>query len=202
MQTTKLISSISYNTPEFLRGKLLDLVRQGIIEYAHWIWHSPEEDEKKAHAHVVLKPNRRLDTSRLRNEFIELICGEEKPRCILPFCSSKISDWILYGVHDSAYLLRKNQKRQYHYEQSDIETTEPDLLAEQWRECHEGDNARVAQIIELAQQGFDWVDLLKMGIIPINQLFQYRELFFTFKDNNYTYRNGKEGHHEGYLDRS
>lgn len=195
MQTTKLISSISYNTPEFLRGKLRDLVRQGIIEYAHWIWHEPEEDEKKPHAHLVLKPNRRLDTSKLRNEFIEPVVGEEKPRGILPFNTSKMSDWILYGVHDRVYLLRKCQKRQHHYEQSNIETTEPDLLVEHWRECHEGEDSRVAQIIELAQQGVEWVEILKMGIIPINQLFQFREVFFTFVGEK-TDRADRKGHED------
>jgi len=195
MQTTKLISSISYNTPAFLRGKLYDLVRQGIIEYAHWIWHNPEEDEKKEHAHLVLKPNRRLDTSKLRNEFVEPVTGEEKPRGVLPFTPSKMNDWILYGVHDRVYLLRKCQNRKHHYEQKDIETTEPDLLNEHWRECHEGEDSRLTQVIELAGQGMTWPELLKTGLIPVNQLFQYREVFMTFV-SPVTERADRKGHED------
>lgn len=195
MQTTKLISSISYNTPAFLRGKLYDLVRQGIIEYAHWIWHNPEEDEKKDHAHLVLKPNRRLDTSKLRNEFVEPVTGEEKPRGVLPFTPSKMNDWILYGVHDRVYLLRKCQNRKNHYEQKDIETTEPDLLQEHWRECHEGEDSRLTQVIELAGQGMTWPELLKTGLIPVNQLFQYREVFMTFVSPA-TQRADRKGHED------
>lgn len=193
MQTTKLISTISYNTPDFLKGKLYDLVRQGIIEYAHWIWHEPEEDEKKPHAHLVLKPNRRLDTSKLRNEFTEPLTGEEKPRGVLPFQSSKMNDWLLYSVHDKIYLLRKCQTRQHSYERSDLHTTEPDLLEEDWRNAHEGEDSRMQKVIELAQNGVEWQDILKMGFIPINQLFQFRDLFFTFVKPG-TDRNGREGH--------
>ena len=193
MQTGKLISTISYNTAEFLKGKLNDLVRQGIIEYAHWVHHRPEEDEKKAHAHVVLKPNRRLDTSALRNEFVEPVAGEEKPRGVLPFQSSKMNDWLLYAVHDVAYLLRKNQNRKERYSRSDLLTTDADLLDEDWRAAHEGEDSRVKQVIELAQRGVSWVELLKTGLIPINQLFQYREVFMQFYTPE-TDRNGREGH--------
>lgn len=196
MQTTKLISSISYNTPEFLKGKLYDLVRQGIIEYAHWIWHEPEEDEKKSHAHLVLKPNKRLDTSKLRNEFVEPLVGEEKPRGILPFECSKMNDWVLYAVHDTAYLLRKNQKRSRHYQREDILTTEPELLQEHWRASHEGEDTRITQVIELAQNGVSWADIVRMGLIPITQLFQFRELYATFVCGE-TDRNGRAGHSEG-----
>lgn len=194
MQTSKLISAISYNTPEFLAGTLRRLVKQGLIEYAHWIYHKPEEDEKKEHAHLVLKPNKRLDTSALRKEFVETVAGEDLPRGILPFQSSKMGDWMLYAVHDVAYLVRKCQKRREHYKREDIHTTEPDLLSEHWRECHEGEDSRVAQVIELAEQGLEWRDLIKLGFIPVNQLFQYREIFMSFCCG--TDRGGKGGHDE------
>lgn len=75
MQTTKLCSTISYNTPAFLAGTLRRLCDSGLIEFAHWIFHKAEEDETKDHFHVVLKPNRRLDTEALRKEFKELQLG-------------------------------------------------------------------------------------------------------------------------------
>lgn len=195
MQTTKLISTVSYNTPDYLSGRLRSLVSQGIIEYAHWIWHQPEEDEKKIHAHVILQPNRRLDTSALRNQFTELVVGEDKPRGVLPFKPSKMRDWILYAVHDPIYLTTKNQSRKTTYKNTDILTTEPDLLKDDWRDAHEGDDTRMRQVIELSERGIDWMDILKSGLIPVNQLFQYRNIWeCCFKPK--TERNGREGHDE------
>lgn len=194
-QTTKLISSISYNTPDFLKGKLYDLVRQGILEYAYWIFHNPEEDEKKSHAHFVVKPNRRLDTSALRNMFVEPIKGEEKPRVVLPFRPTlRISDWILYNAHDSAYLIRKGETRKIHYEQKDFLATDLDLFDEDWRDCHRANDSKIPILKELADKQVPWVDVVAMGFLPVNQLFQYKDIFFTFAEHNKTFRNGRKGH--------
>lgn len=195
MQTTKLISTVSFNTPGYLSGRLHSLVEQGIIEYAHWIWHTPEEDETKAHAHVVLQPNKRLDTSALRNQFVELVTGEDKPLCVLPFKPSKMRDWILYAVHDTIYLTTKNQSRKTTYKKTDLHTTEPDLLDDDWRDAHDGDNTRLHLVIELSERGIDWLDILKSGLIPVNQLFQYRSIWECCYRRK-TDRNGKEGHDE------
>lgn len=198
MNTSRLISTISYNTPAFLSGKLRDLVRQGIIEYAHWIEHKAEEDEKKDHFHLILKPNKRINTGALQNEFKEPVAGEEKPRGVLPFNNSKMADWILYAVHDAAYLVRKNkQQRKFSYQREDIKTTEPDLLDEDWKEAHEGEDTRLKQVIDLAQKGIDWRAVLQLNIIPTNQLFQFKEVFFTFyEEPNKTERKGRKGHED------
>ena len=195
MQTTKLISTVSYNTPVYLSGRLYSLVEQGIIEYAHWIWHTPEEDEKKAHAHVVLQPNKRLDTSALRNQFTELVAGEDKPLCVLPFKPSKMRDWILYAVHDIVYLTTKNQSRKTTYKKTDLQTTEADLLDDDWRSAHEGEDTRLRLVIELSERGIDWMEILKSGLIPVNQLFQYRTIWECFYRRK-TDRNAKGGHDE------
>lgn len=195
MQTTKLISTVSYNTPEYLSGRLRTLVEQGIIEYAHWIFHTPEDDEKKTHAHVILQPNKRLDTSALRNQFTELVAGEDKPRCVLPFKPSKMRDWILYAVHDTIYLTSKSQTRKFTYKKTDLHTTEPDLLEDDWRDAHEGENTRMRLVIELSERGVDWMDILKSGLIPVNQLFQYRKIWECFFMRK-TDRNGRGVHDE------
>ena len=194
MQTTKLISSISYNTPEFLKGKLCDLVRQGILDYAHWVFHKPEDDETKTHAHIVVKPNRRLDTSALRNLCIGPVIGEDKPRGVLPFrFSQRMSDWVLYSAHDPIYLLRKNETRRYHYEQSDFHSTDLDLLDEDWRECHRGSDSKIPILRDMAEAGQTWAEVLSQNFLPVNQLFQYKEIFFTFLQHK-TQRDGREGH--------
>lgn len=194
MQTTKLISTVSYNTPNFLRGKLHSLVASAVIEYAHWVVHQPEEDETKSHIHLVLKPNRRLDTSALRNEFIEKLADEEKPRGVLPFRStSRISDWMLYSAHDVGYLLRRGETRKHSYDLPCFLSTCQDLLEEDWRDCHRSDDSKIPLLREYAKQGKTWVDILQLGFIPTNQLFQYKDVFFTFLQAH-TERNGRKGH--------
>lgn len=193
MQTSRLISTISYNTPSFLAGRLADLVKGGIIEYAHWVHHEPEQDEKKDHFHLVLRPNKRLDTSALHKQFVELPVGSASPLGVMPFQTSKMTDWLLYAVHDAAYLIQKGQKRSRAYKFEDIKTTEPDLLDVQWKEAHEGENTRMRQVIEMAESGVDWSELLRRGIVPPAQLFAFREVFFTFAQQK-TDRAGRAGH--------
>lgn len=196
MQTTKLISTVSYNTPNFLSGKLRSLVSSAVLEYAHWVIHEPEEDETKSHIHVVVKPNRRLDTSALRNEFVEKLADEEKPRCVLPFRStSRMSDWLLYSAHDTQYLLRKGETRKHSYELAQFGSTCRELLEEDWRECHRTDDSKIPLLREYAKQGKSWVDILQLGFIPTNQLFQYKDVFFTFVQAH-TERNGRKGHED------
>lgn len=196
MQTTKLISTISHNTPNFLRGKLYSLVSSAVLEYAHWIIHEPEDDETKRHIHVVVKPNRRLDTSALRNEFLEKLADEEKPRGVLPFRStSRMSDWLLYCAHDVQYLLRKGETRKHSYDLKQFGSTCEDLLQEDWRDCHRQDDSKIPLLQEYAKQGKTWLDIVKMGFIPIPQLFQYKDIFLILQEAH-TDRNGRKGHED------
>lgn len=195
-QTSKLISTISYNTPLFLKGKVYDLVREGILEYGYWIWHEPESDETKQHAHLLVKPNRRLDTSALRNQFVEPVAGSDKPLGVQPFrASNRVGDWLLYCSHDAQYLIRKGQTRVHHYTSKDFNSTDEDLFADDWRECHSTTDSKIPLLQEMAENGVSWVEVLKMGFIPVNQLFQYKDIFFAFCDRS-TNRNGRKGHED------
>lgn len=193
MQTTKLCSTISYNTPSFLEGTLRRLCESGLLEFAHWIYHEAEEDEKKPHFHVVVKPNRRLDTEALRKEFRELQMGKSEPLVVQPFKSSKMVDWILYGVHDVAYLLEKGQTRKFHYSKEDFHTTEPDLFEDDWNEAHQSQNGTLRLLQEFAAECMDWEDICHH--VPINQFFQYRELYLALLHRQ-TWRNGRQGHED------
>lgn len=195
MQTSKLISTISFNTSAFLRGRCFDLVRQGLIEYAYWIEHKPEEDEKKSHFHVLIKPNKRLDTSALRNVFVEVVAGEDKPRGVLPFQTSKTADWLQYAIHDIGYLIQKGQDRRWHYDRADVQSTDPENLEEDWRGLVGGANALVPRLEAMAKAGQSWKEVLSSNFLPVNQLFQYKEIFFAFKDPK-TARGGHYDHIE------
>lgn len=195
-QTSKLISTISFNTPVFLLRRLNELVDKGVIEYAHWIWHRPEQDETKSHAHVLVKPNRRLDTSALRNEFKELEPGEEKPRGVLPFrTTQKVADWVLYSAHDPLYLARKGEARLEHYDRPDFKSTDEDLFEEDWRDCHRSDDSKLALLKDMIRLNKPWAEVVGMGFLPVNQLFQYKDIFFTLLQHT-TDRGGRAGHDE------
>lgn len=181
MQTSRLISTISYNSSAFLSGRLSDLVKKGVLEYAHWILHKPDSDEKKSHFHLVLQPNKRLNTEALRKEFVELSSDSSKPLGVQPFRVSKMSDWLLYAVHDRAYLLQKGLQRSIFYGFDDLQSTEPDFLLQQWREASEGENQRLKQVLDLVAAGEDFMSLVQRGVIPLNQYFQYRDLVLTLQ---------------------
>ena len=62
MRTKGLVSTISYNTPEFLELKLQELYKKHTISDYMFIQHIAEEDEKKDHIHLLIEPNTLIDT--------------------------------------------------------------------------------------------------------------------------------------------
>lgn len=102
--TAKPISTISYNTEPFLEKVLIGLISSHKVEMAYYIKHKGEDGDKD-HFHVYIVPNKRLDTAVLRDEFQEPCPDNEIPLGCMRFQSSKVSDWLLYAVHDKRYLL-------------------------------------------------------------------------------------------------
>lgn len=183
MKTKRLIASISYNTPEFLRATLQRLRDSGVIDWGHWIYHKAEEDEEKDHAHLVVMPSRQLDTNALSKEFQQLDPEKpEKPLGVIQwrFCSS-LDDWLLYGIHDPGYLASKAQVRRYHYSREEMVSTDPDLLGEQWREVNLAKYGLGEQVAAAAKEGVPWDNVLCSGLIPPAQWTFWREVYFSVK---------------------
>ena len=129
MKTTKPIATISFNTEEYLRLKLDELIRSQIITFYAYIPHLKEEDENKDHIHVFLQPNKPVDLLELRNFFKQKDpSGNEKPLGTINFTPSKWVDWFYYSIHDRAYLLNKGESRKYTYSFSDVRTSDLDEL--------------------------------------------------------------------------
>ena len=99
MQTSKAISTISYNSIEFLDSVLDSLLRSHIIDYYMYIQHIGEDDglgdKEKDHIHLYLYPNKRINTADLDSYFIEPIPNEMPLKCI-QWNTSNPDDWILY----------------------------------------------------------------------------------------------------------
>lgn len=212
MNTISLISNISYNTPEFFEAKIKALSSgdNRLIDWAHWIIHQPEDDEKKSHIHFVLKPSRRIDTNALRKEFLEspallveaksqrgepITDDDLKPLGVLPFDKTKnISDWLLYSIHDVRYLLKKGQVRRHHYEKSDVKSTDPDFLQVQWSDTIDPLQAMTERVLELRAQEKTFGEILAAGLVPPNMVYYFHTLYYETPIPSKTDRAGKRGH--------
>lgn len=131
MKTSKPISTISFNTPQYLRLKLDELLKCGKISFWAFIQHLPEDDEggKKEHIHLYVEPSKMLQTDDLKREFMEPNpSNPTKPLGCISFISSKFGDWYMYGLHDKRYLASKGQSRKYHYHAEQMISPDEDDL--------------------------------------------------------------------------
>lgn len=106
MATQKPLSTISYNSEEFLREKLEDWIKAHIIQSYMYIKHKGEDGDKD-HIHLRIEPNKRVDPMDLQENLREYDGKNIKPLGCRPFRPSKEEDWILYAVHDKDYLKLK-----------------------------------------------------------------------------------------------
>jgi hypothetical protein len=180
MKTKKLISTISYNTKDFLTTVCNRLVDKKIIEYWFAIYHESEADESKAHIHLCLCPTSAIDTVNLRDEFnqVDIDHPDMKPLGVMPFrCSKSFTDWYLYGIHHKGYLMSKNESRFWHYCFDDVFGSDLDLLHEMVNEIDMGRYRCYELIFEAVEKGVTFSSLLASGLIPLGWIYQFRELF-------------------------
>lgn len=172
MRTSKPISTISYNTEDYLKNVIEKWRKNGIIEYAMWIRHEPEQDEKKAHYHVFIKPAKLIQTMDLENDSMELDpYNPEKPLKMISFRVSKESDWVLYGIHDKAYLQEKGLEREKHYDLQDIQATCHDTLTDIIACLSDERKGRIEyRIMECVDRGMSWGQIVGSGLIPLRHM--------------------------------
>lgn len=183
MRTKRLVSTIGYNTEAFLASVLQRLYDSGVIEWAHYILHQPEEDEGKAHWHIVVQPSKAIDTRALAREFDEVdITKPGKPLTVQEFRFTKsLDDWLLYSIHDAGYLAAKAQTRQFHYAREDVRSTSPDLLLEQWHEVNLAKYGLGERLSQAVVRGFSWEQVVASGLIPPAQWTFWREVYYSMK---------------------
>lgn len=193
MKTSKPFSTISYNSADFIKVKLGDLVNRRKISFYAYVDHLPEEDEKKSHKHLYIVPNGQINTDELLDLLIEADPSHpDKPLGCIQFRSSKFGDWYLYALHNVDYLGSKGQSRKYRYSIDDVVCSDSDYLME---EVHQIDLSKLSKIKALNQAVKDKVpfeQLLMTGQIPVQQVYAFRQAYEMISD--YTYRNGRESH--------
>lgn len=132
MRSRNPISTISYNSDDFLRRKLDGFVRTGELAYWAFINHKAEDFERRDHKHVFMLPDKLVDTSQLQSELCELHDDGSIDTCKL-FRPSKWGDWYYYALHDPAYLACKydnDKPKKYRYLPENVVVSDPDIKAE------------------------------------------------------------------------
>lgn len=196
MRTTKPISTISFNSPAYLRLKLDELLSAGRISFWAFIKHLPEDDEagKKDHIHVYIEPSKMLQSDDVKSELMEYDPeNPKKPLGCLPFKSSKFDPWYLYALHDKRYLASKGQSRRYHYRHDQIVTSDDDNLTFLARSIDMLALSPYADMEDAIHQGITWPEYFSRGNVPLPQIRQFQEAWHTLLAVH-TERNGRPGH--------
>lgn len=190
------ITTISYNSFAFLRDVLEDLRRAKVISFWFFIVHQPEDDEKKVHIHVYIELSRTLQTDDLVENFVELDPSfPDKPLGVMPFRSSKFEPAYLYAIHDPDFLASRNQTRKYHYDRSQVVTSDDDMLDELVANIDRGKYNAYGDMRKAISKGETFVDFLSHYYVPMNQFNYFKTAFETLsKGGSLTQRNGREGH--------
>lgn len=191
VKTTKPISTISYNSAEHLEFKLEALRKARIIEFWAFIEHQPEEDEDKAHKHVLVHPAKLIQTEDIRDELKEFDpTHPTKPLGCQPFRhTATFGDWYLYGKHDPAYLTSKLESRKYHYKHDDFRTSDDDFLNELVKDIDRTTSTPYGRMREAISQGLSFDEFVALGGVPLPQIIPYEKAWFSMSRGNLMRKN-------------
>lgn len=205
MQTIRTLSNISYNSDDYFAAKIKELEKNGVIEWAYWIHHKADTDETKEHIHFTFKPSKRIDTAKLREFLFEF-----DPKSDLPLtCTKKwkpmnsMDDWLLYAVHDTAYLNSKGQYRKYHYDFQDLKATDYDALTADWQAINRKKYYIFDILEDYARRNIPFFVLVQQSIVPIAQRAQYQHQYediLRAVEHEKQGTTGRKEQHEDYID--
>lgn len=179
--TAKPISTISFNTREFLLRKLDSFYSSGIFDDYRVIFHTGEPDHftgevAKDHAHVWISPNRRLDTVDLRLSFNEVDFAHPdivEPLGCLPFRPSKQDHWLLYSLHDPIYLAAHDSDNdgdgKIEYFLEDILTPFPEQLRRDYNAALKNRYTKNQLMVMAVRDGLSPLDaLVSLNVNPMS----------------------------------
>lgn len=199
MRTSKPIATISYNTETYLRNKLNELIDSHKISDYMFIYHYAEQDEKKDHIHLWIKPNTLIDTMDLQNHFKELDpTNPSKALGVIDFRPSQVDDWILYSEHYGPYLASKFEGREFAYLKTDFRYHNEDNFDDLYNHAHKGSEwAKRNQLLQaLNDEGISPVDLVLSGAVPLGMASQLNALEYMKRHPNPSLDRGGRPNHE------
>lgn len=184
MKTRRVLSNISFNSLEFFETIINGLYLDGIVDWAYWILHFPDKDDKKEHIHFVFQPSKAIDTVDFQLSFLEFpFHGNRKPKKptsrFQPVLS--LDDWLLYCKHDHNYLLSKGLSRTISYDWSDFHSTDFDSLEHDINNIDHLKYGRMSILSNGVDEHVPFADLVQKGFIPINFRSQYEAQYSALK---------------------
>lgn len=196
MRTSKPFSLISYNTQDFLCNKLNELVQSGLVQFWAFIHHQPENDEKKAHKHLYVIPQKMVDTQRIEKALQEIDINDilAKPLGAIFPQSSKFGDWYLYGLHDKKYLALKGQKRQFSYNDDAFIVSCQDTFTELKNLIDYTEINRLNDIFEKVESGESLASIIRTSNIPLQLIGHVRQLYYIIATPLEVYRHNRLTH--------
>lgn len=199
MKTSKPISTISYNSEDFLKAKLDYLSRSGEVAFWYYIKHHGEYDKEtniqdKDHIHVYLEFADRVDTIKLGEIFFEYENGDlnSNPLKCMPFRVSKPYDALLYNMHHSQYLLQKFEQKEFSYTIDDIVTSDRDYLNQLYSEAMHSDIFKRDRMMKLMDSGVSVAEMCYHGLVNTNQAYQMMIFEQLYKRGKYNIDRAKE----------
>ena len=178
MKTTSPISTISYNSIDFLKSILDDLYLKHRISFYCFVKHLPEELDdhtwEKDHIHLFIEPNCSVDTMDIQKmtEEFDPDHPDHPLKCIF-FRKSDWDNWLLYDLHDETYLKLKMQKRQYTYTLDDFYYSDSDEFFER---CNDAlHSSKIANMLRLPRmlKEYSIPEMVALGYVPPSLAFQY-----------------------------
>lgn len=203
MITRTFISTISYNTEQFLIRELNKLIASRLIEFWAFLHHLKEDDETKEHKHLFVIPACSIDTFELnkRLEQIDVAHPDLPPLGCIHWVHSKFSDWYLYCLHDKDYLATKAESRRFHYERHDFVVSDVDRFSELIHTSDFSKYKSFARFRDAVQSGVGFRDLFINGFVPVQQIIPWKKAYNLLKygemDYDFTCRGGRIGHENG-----
>lgn len=193
MRTSSWVSTISYNTPKYLKLVLNQLMDLEIVSFWTFVCHLKEDDELKDHIHLLIHPNTCYSTMKLQSKLQEPDPDYPKPRGCIDFRKSDCDEWLLYCSHYPPYLKSIGQQRKYEYPVSEFfQSSCEDTLNEMWLHALRESNWAVKfELTKQLRESTDPIDLINTGRIPLAQagaLVAYERLKAE------TNRNGRKSH--------
>jgi len=188
MRTSKPISTISYNSPEFLKDKLNEWVKKGLIAYWCFISHKGETLDdgtvEKDHIHVFLEPNKTVDTLALQFDSQEFDAEHpDKPFKCIHFQSSKYDEWTWYVLHDAMYLAMHLESRQYEYTKDDFVYSDEDEFEDRYqRAIHSSDVVKKLKVHTAYANGYRASDMAYQGLIMPQNAVQFMAFDKLFEE--------------------
>ena len=178
MKTSHLISTISYNSVEFLKSKLNEMYKAHKIAFWCFVQHMPEELDdhtwEKPHIHLFVEPNCALDTMDLQKETEEFDpVHPDLPLKTIYWRKSDWENWLLYAMHDETYLHLKLEKREFCYEYGDFYYSDSDEFFERYNAAlHSSTISEMMRLPKLLKE-HSVAELVALGYVQPAQSYNF-----------------------------